>query len=331
MTTMWGMEVKSCSRGRAIIGGTILTAVAACGGGAGGDDAADASDAPPVFAATDSARLLGPGIISTAAPEFGATVGPDGTLYFNRASADRGELSILSSRFVDGRWSEPEVVEFSGEHRDIDPFVTPDGRFLYFASDRPLVEGDTTGDFNVWRTQRAEGPADGWSAPVALGEAVNSDASETFLSLDRDGTLYVASDRDGTRRTWVGRPTDSGFGFGPLAPLDLPLNRSEGIGNPLIDPAGTRLVFPASEADGSVGLFVACRTDGGWTEPTNLGHRVNTSWVEFAPGWSPDGRHLLFTSERPGVVGEIEEGTRRPGDLYYVAWDTLGIEACPGG
>lgn len=326
MTTMWEKGVRSFSRGRAIFGGIAFAAAAACGGDTGGDDAAAASDAPTVFAATDSARLLAPGIISTAAPEFAATVGPDGTLYFNRTSPDRGELTILSSRFVDGRWSEPVVVEFSGEHRDIDPFVTPDGRFLYFASDRPLVEGDTTGDFNVWRAERSP---DGWSAPVALGEAVNSDAAETFLSLDRDGTMYLASDRDGTRRTWLGRPTVSGFG--PFELLDLPLNRSEGIGNPLIDPTGTRLVFPASEADGSVGLFVACRTDGGWTEPASLGPRVNTPWMDFAPGWTPDVRHLLFTSERPGVVGEIEEGTRRPGDLYYVAWDALGSEACPGG
>ena len=47
------------------------------------------------------------------------------------------------------------------------------------------------------------------------------------------------------------------------------------------------------------------------------------SYTEFAPGISPDGQDLYFASERPGVVGPMEEGVRPPGDLYRVSLEAV--------
>lgn len=314
-------KTRWAGRGGAWLGWTILAWAWACAPADDGDDGR-ARTAAGAFVAADSAILLGAGTVSTAAPEFGATLTPGGsTLYFNRVSVADGSMAILVSRFVEGSWTEPDTAPFSGVHQDIDPFVTPDGRFLYFASNRPLGPGDTTGDFNLWRVERA---GRGWSEPMPLGESVNSEASETFSSLDDAGNLYFATDRDGTRRTWRSAP--SGEGFGEAALLDFPLNLAEGIGNPLVDPSGTRLYFPA-RGDRGVDLFTACLSGDLAGEPTSLGAPVNSSFTEFAPGLSGRG-HLLFTSQRPGIVGDLEEGARRPGDLYYVELAALDLEAC---
>ena len=84
-------------------------------------------------------EIFARGIVSTEAPEFAVTFTPDGREgFFNRASADRQRLAIMiTTRTPAGAWSAPVVAAFSGTFRDIDPFVTPDGRRLYFSSDRP--------------------------------------------------------------------------------------------------------------------------------------------------------------------------------------------------
>lgn len=85
------------------------------------------------------AEIFGAGTISTAAPEFAASLTADGsTIYFNRISEDRSEILILTAhRLGDGSWSPAEKVPFTGVHRDVDPFITADGRRLFFSSNRP--------------------------------------------------------------------------------------------------------------------------------------------------------------------------------------------------
>jgi hypothetical protein len=52
---------------------------------------------------------------------------------------------------------------------------------------------------------------------------------------------------------------------------------------------------------------------------------VSTADPDFAPSLRPDGRHLFFTSERPGVVASVLEGERPPGDLYRIELDALEL------
>jgi hypothetical protein len=42
---------------------------------------------------------------------------------------------------------------------------------------------------------------------------------------------------------------------------------------------------------------------GAWSPATNLGGTINTTFDEFGPGLTPDGKSLYFTSNRPGGVG----------------------------
>jgi Tol biopolymer transport system component len=53
-----------------------------------------------------------------------------------------------------------------------------------------------------------------------------------------------------------------------------------------------------------------------------MGPSVNTQYAEFAPGISPDGKYLFFTSERPGIVAATPEG-RPPGDIYQVELSSI--------
>ncbi|MGZ4808271.1 MAG: TolB family protein, partial [Thermoanaerobaculia bacterium] len=94
-------------------------------------------------------RMLGEGVISTSADEFAGAITPDGrTIYFDR-SIPRSVLYVICvSHLVNGRWTAPEVAPFSGQYRDSDPVLSPDGKRLYFASDR-IWPGQKEPNFDI--------------------------------------------------------------------------------------------------------------------------------------------------------------------------------------
>ena len=157
-----------------------------------------------------NATLVGDGVISTRDYEQNSSFTADGrTLYFTKRSLWPAYASVLcESHLVNGRWSEPTVLPFSGRDYDSDPFVTADGSRLYFASRRP-VDGHEHRDRDIWYADRT---AAGWSAPERLPAPVNSNADEAYPVLVKDGSLYfTSSPRDSTaqqvdtyRAQWMG-------------------------------------------------------------------------------------------------------------------------------
>ncbi len=59
--------------------------------------------------------------------------------------------------------------------------------------------------------------------------------------------------------------------------------------------------FPGGQ--GSCDLYISYKTPDGWSEPKNLGNRVNTEFWESSPSLSPDKKDLYFASNRPGGYG----------------------------
>ena len=70
--------------------------------------------------------------------------------------ADYRQVLVVAER-KRGRWGEPRVAPFSGIAYDGTPSFSPDGRRLFFASDR-----DGKGDFDIWTVVRR---AKGWGEP----------------------------------------------------------------------------------------------------------------------------------------------------------------------
>lgn len=266
--------------------------------------------------------VFGRGVLSTDAPEFATTLTPDGReVYFTRASIDRTQLRIFTaSRGADGAWSTPDVAPFSGTHRDVDPFVTPDGRRLYFSSDRPRA-ASASGRFATWFVERT---SSGWSAPVDPGPPLNSDAGDVFVSVARDGRLLFTSSRLGTSRVFSAREVNGRWD----SPVPLQFGAVTDAGNPAIAPSGRFVVLVRVPADGSPDLFVSCRTSSGWAEPRVLSAAVNSAFADFAPSIDIGERFLYFTSERPGVAGPVANGGRPPGDLYRIGLTEAGVR-CP--
>jgi len=98
-------------------------------------------------------------------------------------------------------------------------------------------------------------------------------------------------------------------------------------GNPCIAPDESFLIFTATSPEGGdADLFVSDNQAGRWTQPVRLSETVNSTYADFAPCLSPDGRYLFFTSERPGMLPADAVTGRPPGDIYQIELSSTGVE-----
>lgn len=119
--------------------------------------------------------------------------GDGNTMIFARGNtgSKKGTLDVdlFISRFKNGVWSEPKMISVNDKKAwDSSPALTPDGKTLYFASNRKGGQGGT----DIYKTTiDANGR---FTAPVNLGPTINTGGNESFPTVDADGTLYISSD-----------------------------------------------------------------------------------------------------------------------------------------
>ena len=58
--------------------------------------------------------------------------------------------------------------------------------------------------------------------------------------------------------------------------------------------------FPDRGGLGKDDIYVSRNIDGAWSVPTSLGPGLNSAYSDFAARLTPDGRAIVFTSDRPG-------------------------------
>jgi Tol biopolymer transport system component len=287
----------------------------------------------PELARLESAvlpQIFAPGIVSTEQEEYRITFTPNGkTAYFGRAEvffpASR-QAWIYETHLVDGQWTTPVVAPFSGQYSDIDPFISPDGRRLYFSSIRP-VDGVARQDADTWMVERL--PGGGWSEPINLGPVVNSPFDELYASVDATGTIYFGSTRphapDQPRKWNIWRSRLVQGVYQPAERLGSGVNHDAPTKwefNPAISPDGQRLVFTRLDLADPVGthfgeIYVSTLHRGEWLPAENLGAPVNTPVDEFHPSFSADGRTLFFARRDPLSASA-------QGDLYSIPVRALG-------
>jgi hypothetical protein len=283
-------------------------------------------------------EMIGEGIISTPQDEFGGSISPDGnTIYFDRSLPPHYLYTMWRSDKINGKWSNPQLLPFTGEYRDSDPVLSPDGHTLLFVSDRP-VNGVDRHYFDIW-ISRWDGQ--GWSEPVNPGAPLNGPHSEYFASMAANGNIYftIAPDDNNPEidifvsRLIAGKYT-------PPEKLGPNIN-GKGIVNieAFVSPDEKFLLigaFSRPDSFGSSDIYVSYNRADGWTTPVNLGPLVNTSAREYSPRLTPDGKRLLFTSERgmgteqrekPWTMPEFERKSRSVlngyGNIYSVPIDVL--------
>ena len=257
----------------------------------------------------DSAQpeVVGPETVSVG-NVFRGTFTPDGdTLYyFKNVTEGEEDYRIFRAHRTDGSWSEPERVALGGDHSDLYPAITPDGRRMVFSSYRP-APGDTSGQLSayLWYVQRRGAV---WGEPVFMAEASEWAHYHSQPIFDARGDLHFnrsgwdyrghsehVSRWDGTR---YGRPDTSAAWLAwrdRIGPARHLYETTPGYdGSFVLLVIGER---PGSGRPGPPDLEVSFRADTGWTAPRPLRAGVNTAATENFAFYSPDGRELYFVRE----------------------------------
>src|SRR5690606_3163552 len=91
-------------------------------------------------------------------------------------------------------WSQPEIVSFSGQYFDLEPYFSEDGLSLYFVSNRPLDNSSTeVKDFDIWYVTRASKTSE-WSQPINVGSPINTVMDEFYPIITTSKNIYFTLD-----------------------------------------------------------------------------------------------------------------------------------------
>ena len=229
---------------------------------------------------------------------MGLTFTPDGKRAFwvewDGAWGSKGTQRVIyTAELRDETWSRPVPAPFSRHYSDDDPFVSPDGRWLYFVSERPVNADGEKPDADIWRYSLTE---DGRLERLSI----NSEAAEYSPVITASGALYFASARDdgpGQGDIYRAAPTDDGFA--PAEILGPAINSPTGEWNLWVSDDESELIFEASSRSTNVSvpgdLYYSWRTPAGWSAAVPIAS-LNSAGSELMPRLHPDGDTLYYTT-----------------------------------
>jgi len=253
-------------------------------------------------------EVFAPGIISRKnynEASFCAYMDGDSLFLFTRSSpGTSGQIyyPIQIMTVKDGAWTQPYLATFHNQPCDRSLSIIPDGKTLYFGSQRSINgRGKSSKGFNIWVVRRT---AYGFSNPRMLDPPVNSADYDIYPSASKDGTLYFFSERSGGfggadiyRSRLVDGKYTSVENIGP------PVNTENVEIDPFIAADESYLIYCSKTLGGYGGhdLYIVFRKrDGSWSEPVNMGPEINSSAYDWIPYVTSDGKYFFFTSNRSG-------------------------------
>ena len=227
-------------------------------------------------------------------------------IYFSVQSYVDEVSFIASAKKEDDKWSDPEIVSFSGKYFDIEPFLSSDGSKLFFASNRTFNNAeDKTKDFDIWYVQR-ENKNSKWSDPINLGEPINSPANEFYPSIANNHNFYFTCDERSTKGKddiFVSYWKDGKY-LEPVS-LDDSINSDEYEFNAFVASDESYIIFTAYQREdgfGSGDLYISYKiSDTIWTKAKNLGPEINSNKMDYCPYVDLKTNALYFTSKRSEI------------------------------
>ena len=227
-------------------------------------------------------------------------------VYFTIQNTNEEVSVIAYSQKINKKWSEPKLINFTGKHRDIEPFLSHDGLKLYFSSNRPLDNSTSKSkDYDIWFVERQNLKSD-WSTPKNLGLPVNTSNNEFYTSLAKNGNIYYTSDGSkslGKDDIFFSKYKNNKYS--EPTTLGLNINTAGFEFNAFVSPDEKFLIFTGynrPEGLGSGDLYISYKDkNGDWEKAKNMGAAVNSSLMDYCPFYDTKTETLYFTSKRNSV------------------------------
>jgi serine/threonine protein kinase/Tol biopolymer transport system component/Tfp pilus assembly protein PilF len=209
------------------------------------------------------------------------------------------------------------IAVTDGRTTDLNPVWTPDGKYLYFSSNRG-------GSINIWRVAINENSGEVMQQAEAV-TTIGATTSAVHLSFSRDGRqlAYIAQEEIRNLRKVLFDPS---AGKVALAPVSITRGSMQ-LWFPDVSPDGEWLTC---QSTGNQRHIFIMRNDG--SEARDL---TDDAFSHFWPRWSPDGKRIAFSSRRSGNyeiwsinrdgsgLQQLTRGYGSPG-AHYSPWSPDG-------
>ncbi|MFH0759920.1 MAG: T9SS type A sorting domain-containing protein [Bacteroidota bacterium] len=259
---------------------------------------------------------------------WGITFTPDGNECFISLNVNNKAV-LKTSKRTNNLWPDLTTATFSGVYHDMEPFITTDGKRLYFGSERPLT-GAANGILHNWYVDRT---GTGWSDPQPMDPPLKS-IFMMYPSVANNGNMYFTGG-DPSARVWLSMSRFETGQYQEPEKLSDSLNYIYWAAHPFIAPDESYIIFDGSPNDArqSNDLYISFRkSDKTWTRAKILPASINPAGIPFV---SRDGKYFFFSKPELGQTmwmdaGFIEEMRELKGDYLGMAPpDTIPEEFGP--
>ena len=276
--------------------------------------------------------------INTNMNERDIAISPDGTEMFYTVMLQPTlfHTILYCKKSKNGKWSLPEVASFSGRYSDMEPAFSPDGKKVFFSSNRPGIS--TTINYDIWYVEKSLG---GWSDPKSLGPEINTPANEFYPSVTLSGNLYfTAAYANGIGKEDIFVSKWVAGKYLPAVPLDSGVNSPLYEFNAFVSPEENFILFTSfgrSDDKGRGDIYISTKNDKGDWQPAKNVSLINSDKLDYCPFVSFDRKTLFFTSERHNIpemfngnkatYEELKRLFQLPqngtGNIYEVSWEAV--------
>lgn len=226
-------------------------------------------------------------------------VSQDGQKIFYSAYAENKDVVFSSSKQADGKWSKPPVVEPSLS-------LNNDYNYLEFYGDNLILKGGVEYTKNTTETgfEFLENKNGSYQSLKPLKIAAYNNYDKTAdLTITNDGkTLIMGIETDftqgGTDLYFANRKEDGTYGL--LQNMGKVINSAADEGMPQLLSDTKTLLFGSIgfSSYGNYDIYVSYRLDDSWkkwSEPVNLGNKINSDSFEGSPFYDETTEMLYFT------------------------------------
>jgi Tol biopolymer transport system component len=243
-------------------------------------------------------QVFEPGLISSQHNERDMAISPDGQqLIYTLGNHNSTMRVLIAMELVEGRWQNPSLLPFSGAANDIEPFFHPDGKQLFFASNR---HDDERKDYDIFVVNKK---GEDWGKPQRLSSVVNTTSDEFYPAVASNGNLYYTA----TRENGIGKE-DIHLSRFKNNSYQKPLVLSEAINSPTyefnayISPDENFIIFSSYGREDDMGggdLYLAQKNSlGEWQTARRLNPGINSTALDYCPFVDLEGGKFYFTSQR---------------------------------
>lgn len=231
--------------------------------------------------------------------EYCPVFSPDGKAFYFTVTDEINwnPAYIMVSRFTEGSWTDPEILDLPGKDLDWGNCFSADGNTMIFNS------ANSDWDIDMYSVTKS---GDSWIDGAPLSSTINEVGSAIATSIADDGTLYFRSSvgdyTQGINEIFYS-PLEDGA-YDTLYAMEMPVNTKYPEDYPSISPDKSFLIFYRNATSSSRGVYVSFNMNDRWTNPKNMELELSGS----QPGGgsiSPDGKYFFY--QGPGK------------DIYWVA------------